>query len=100
MVFGQLSEIIFKAIRSKYLENTLKASTLKLEIVVNLVVVNFFGFVAITRHQEVGFRRKLGEILPTDLRELSKPFGTSKTKKTIRDQKFEKIKKISTTITV
>ena len=36
-----------------------------------------FRFLVITRHQEVGFRRTFGRILPTDLADLSKPSGTS-----------------------
>ena len=42
-------------------------------IVVNLIVVNFFGFLVIEKNPSERFWRKLGEILPTVLPELSKP---------------------------
>ena len=42
-------------------------------ILVNLIVVNFFGFLVIEKNPSERFWRKLGEILPTILPDLSKP---------------------------
>ena len=41
-------------------------------ILVNLIVVNFFGFLVIEKNASERFWRKLGEIFPTSLPELSK----------------------------
>ena len=41
-------------------------------------VVNIFGFVVITRHHQVGFRKNLQKIHSTSLPDLSKPYWTSK----------------------
>ena len=58
----------------------------------NLIVVNFFGFLVIEKNPSERFWRKLGEILPTILPELSKPnFLKSKRGKTkIYRPKFRK----------
>ena len=42
-------------------------------ILVNLILVNFFGFLVITRYHERFEGCHLVEIFPTDLPELSKP---------------------------
>ena len=54
-----------------------------IEVVVTFLVVNFFGFLVITRHHGSFEGRHLVEILPTGLPELSKPkFLKSKLGKT------------------
>ena len=44
----------------------------------------FRFLLVITRHQAVGIRSKLGEILPTDLPDLSKASGSSKKPRKIK----------------
>ena len=48
-----------------------------IEVVVTLVVVNFFSFLVIARYPTVRFLRKLVEILPTGLPDLPKPLRTN-----------------------
>ena len=48
-----------------------------IEVVVTLVVVNFFGFLVIARYPTVRLSRKLEEILPTGLPDLPKPLRTN-----------------------
>ena len=67
-----------------------------IEIVVTFLVVNFFRFLVMVRNPLERFWRKLVEILPTGLPELSKPSGTlenlrkSKCFRTEICQKFQK----------
>ena len=59
------------------MDSAFPVSYAHIERVVAFLLVNFFSFLAITRHQEIGFRRILQEIHPTRLLDLSKPSRTS-----------------------
>ena len=48
-----------------------------IEVLVTFLLVNFLGFLVITRYPTMRFWRKLVEILPISLPELSKPSRTS-----------------------
>ena len=66
-------------------------------ILVNLILVNFLGFLVIARYPTMRFGRKLEEMHPTGLPELSKPknSGSNRRKTSKNDiQNSKKIRKI------
>ena len=69
-------------------------------ILVNLIVVIYFCVLIVARNPPERFWRKLVDMFPFNLPDLSKPPGPPKRKgkTTFRDQKLEQIKTISTTI--